>query len=312
MFNAVGVISQAIKRNDHVFVDLEGVGVFGDGCRSGAIQPEFFARVRRHRDEAFTVTRIGEPHHCTGGFHRGVFIVRNNIANQYHFRPLIAPRFCGVTHRFQVALVQMFQSGKNGVLMAIQKVLDLDNRWHRLLDLSKEFQTHCANVPGHPMQDKPRGGDDAVAAFFLDARKSGEKFIGDVLAQAGFTKLCAWDFQYFFTFKFFAGLVKRADAKFRHVDIMNLAHVVIEPFDLHPFCVRRDHFPRREIVECGAPKHGFLAARIHRHVAADATRVSTRRIAGPHQARQLCGLHCALGHHTGFAADGRDGRGHAG
>ena len=42
--------------------------------------------------------------------------------------------------------------------------------------------------------------------------------------------------------------------------------------------IGRHHAPRREVVERGAPQHGFLAAGVHRDVAADARRVGRRRI----------------------------------
>ena len=53
-FDAIGVLGHARQRNDHVFVDLEGIGVAADGCRLFAVQPEFFARLRADGDKAFT------------------------------------------------------------------------------------------------------------------------------------------------------------------------------------------------------------------------------------------------------------------
>ena len=187
--------------------------------------------------------------------------------------------------------------------MAIQKILDFDNRWNRFLDLSEELQADRANMFGHAVQHKARRRDDAVAAFFLNARKSGEKFIGDVFPQTGFAKHPTGDFQRFFADEFLACLVEGADAKFRKSNIMDLAHVVAEPLNLHPLRIRRHHFPRRQIIECSAPQHRFLAARVHGHIAADAARIRTRRVARPHEARQFRRFHRALGHHARLAAD---------
>ena len=43
--NTIGVFSHARQRNHHVLVDLERVGVLGDGGRPLAVQPEFFSRL---------------------------------------------------------------------------------------------------------------------------------------------------------------------------------------------------------------------------------------------------------------------------
>ena len=90
VLNAFRIITETIQRNHHVFIDLEGVGVFGNRCRARAIKPEFLARFRCDGHEAFAVTGVGDAHHRAGRLHRGVLIVRNNVADQHHFWPLIA------------------------------------------------------------------------------------------------------------------------------------------------------------------------------------------------------------------------------
>ena len=50
--DGVGVFAQPLERNDDVLVDLEGVGVLGDRCGAGAIEPELAARLGAYRDEA--------------------------------------------------------------------------------------------------------------------------------------------------------------------------------------------------------------------------------------------------------------------
>ena len=65
--DAVGVIAQARQRNHDVLVDLERVGVLGDGRGARAVEPEFLARVGGHRDEAFRAARVRDAHDLRGG-----------------------------------------------------------------------------------------------------------------------------------------------------------------------------------------------------------------------------------------------------
>ena len=90
MFNAVGIVSEPVERDDHVLVDLECIGVFGNGSGTCAVQPEFLACIGCDGNKAFAVTRIGKPYHRARGLHYSVFVVRHNVANQHHLRPLIA------------------------------------------------------------------------------------------------------------------------------------------------------------------------------------------------------------------------------
>ena len=41
--DAVGIVAQTIERNHDIFVDLERVGMRGDRCGAGSVQPEFLA-----------------------------------------------------------------------------------------------------------------------------------------------------------------------------------------------------------------------------------------------------------------------------
>ena len=52
-------------------------------------------------------------------------------------------------------------------------------------------------MPRHAMQHPARRGDQAIAAFFLDARQTRQELIGDVLAQALLAKPSAFDVQRF-------------------------------------------------------------------------------------------------------------------
>ena len=60
--DAVGVVAQARQRDHHVLVDLEGVGVPGDGGGARAVEPEFLARLGEYRDEALAAARVGDAH----------------------------------------------------------------------------------------------------------------------------------------------------------------------------------------------------------------------------------------------------------
>ena len=84
---------------------------------------------------------------------------------------------------------------------------------------------------------------------------------------------------------------------------MDLAAVVIESRDLEQVAGRVDHAPRREVVERGAPQHGFLAAGVHRDVAADAGGVRRCGIDGEHEAVRLGSFHHAPGDDPRAAAN---------
>ena len=87
------------------------------------------------------------------------------------------------------------------------------------------------------------------------------------------------------------------------IRVVNLAQVVIHARDFQPLTKRGDHAPLQQVIECGAPQHGLLAARIHRNIAADAARIRTGRVARPHEPRVLGGLHRAAGDDARFALD---------
>ena len=172
----------------------------------------------------------------------------------------------------------------------IEVILDFHDRRDRIARLAKEFQADGAGEFRHLVQDPARRRDQAVAAFFLDARQAGEEFVRHVLAQALFTELAARNFQDF-------RLERRV--RFRRVararvtpfqletcqcDIVDLAQVMVQARDVEPVAVRVDHAPRGQVVQRRAPQHGLLAARIHGDVAADARSVGRGRVDGEHEA----------------------------
>ena len=67
---AVGVVAEALERDDDVLVDLERVGVLGDRRGARAVEPELLARLGRHGDEALAAARVGDAHDLRGGLAR--------------------------------------------------------------------------------------------------------------------------------------------------------------------------------------------------------------------------------------------------
>ena len=87
---------------------------------------------------------------------------------------------------------------------------------------------------------------------------------------------------------------RRRSGGFRSVasrGVVDLAEIVVQAADHHPVGVRRDHLPRHQVVQRGAPQHGLLAAGVHRHVAADAGGIGRRRVDREHQAGVVGGFH---------------------
>ena len=70
--DAVGVVAQALERNDDVLVDLERVGVPRDRGGARAVEPELLARLGGDGDEAFAAARVGDADHFGGGLRDGV------------------------------------------------------------------------------------------------------------------------------------------------------------------------------------------------------------------------------------------------
>ena len=91
-----------------------------------------------------------------------------------------------------------------------------------------------------------------------------------------------------------------------------LPRLWFDPADFDPFGVRRDHAPRHQVVQRGAPQHGLLAAGVHRHVAADGRGIGRGRVDREHQPGGIGRFHHPLGDDAGTAVDGGDFEFHAG
>ena len=272
--DAVAVVAQPRQRNHHVFVDLEGVGVLGDGGGAAAVQPEALARFRGNGDEALAVARIGQPHHLAGGFRHCILVVRYEVRNQHHLGPALAFGLGHIGHRAHIAPVQMFEAGQLHAggqrgAAGLEQIGDFDDGRRGFGHGAEEFEADGANMLGHAVQHEARAGDDAVAAFFLHAGQAGQEFVSNVFAQAHFAEGAAGDVQLTAGYDGATVILELADAEAGDVDVVDLAVVVAQAFNELPLAVRVHHLPAGEVVQRGAPQHCFLAAGVHCDIAAD-------------------------------------------
>ena len=307
--DAIGVIAEALERNDDVLVDLERVRVPGDRRGARAILPEFLARLGRHRDEALAAAGIGDPDHFRSGLRHRHVVVADDVAQQHHFRPAVAPRLGRVTHGLHVALVQMLEPREDRACgPRVEVALDLDDRRHRIANLPEELEAHRADRRRHPVQHESRGGDEPVATLLLHTGQASEELVGDVLAESRLAESSAGNRQRLLAPQRGAVGVVPGELERRDGGVVDLAEIVVRSRDFQPFGIGRDHPPRDEIVERRPPQHRLLAAGVHRDVAADARGVGGRRVDGEDQPFGFRRLHHALGHDTRAAVDRRDGR----
>ena len=302
--NAVGVFGHARQRNHHVFVDFESVGVLADGRRFLAVQPKLFARLGADGNKAFAAARVGNAHHLGGGARHRIGIVACNVAKQGHFGQSAALGFGGVAHGFQVPIVQMLQARQQharALLLGKHEVFDLHNAGHRVARVAKKLQHHGAGVGRHAVQHPARAGDQAVAAFFLDAWQAAQELVGDVFAQAFFAKGLAGNVQALGAQGGFAVGLEVLEFKAGHFGVMDLAHVVVKARHFQPLGLGRDHAPARQVVQRRAPQHGFFATRVHGNVAAYAAGLCRGGVHCEHIAAPLRRVGHALGDDAGLA-----------
>ena len=192
------------------------------------------------------------------------------------------------------------------------EVLDVDDGRHAVLWIAEELQADGAHMLGHLVDDPARAGDQPIATLFLDAWQAAEEFVGDILAQPFLAEAAARDVEALGALELAAGGVEITQLEAGGLDLMDLAQVVIQPGDLKPFSLGRDHAPAGQIVERGAPQHSLFAAGIHRHIAADTGRLGRGRVDREHITMQLGQIGNALRDHAGFAPDRRHRLGHTG
>ena len=213
----------------------------------------------------------------------------------------------GVAHGLEVAVVEVLEPGEDGAAargLGEHEVLDLDDARHRVLRVAEELEAHRAHVLWHAVHNPARAGDQPVAAFLLDAGQAAQELVGDVLAQAFLAEAGAGDVEPFGALEGLAAGIEVTQLEAGHRHVVDLAEVVVQPHDLEPLGVGRDHLPAGKVVQRRAPQHSLLAAGVHRDVAADARRLGAGRVDGENVAGTLGGVGHALRHHAGFAEDG--------
>ena len=163
-----------------------------------------------------------------------IFIVADDIANQYHLGQDTALGFGRVTDRAQISLVQVLQSGQDCAALlgfGIEEILDFNNRWNCITGLTKKLQANSAGLLRHLVQNPARRGDKTIASFFLDTRQTSQEFVCNVLAQAFFTEGTASNFQNFrledFSLLTFFTRVRPFQLEARDFDVMNLAQIMV-------------------------------------------------------------------------------------
>ena len=301
--DAVRIFAQAFQRNHHVFVDFEGVGVLGDGGGAGAVEPEGFALFRRCGNKAFAVAGTRQFADVLGSSLHLCFVVRHHIGNQHHFRAAFAGGLGGIAHGADVPPVQMLQAGQFHRRMRLHEIADFHDGRRGVGHRAEKFQAHGARVFGHFVQHERGAGDDAVRAFLLHARQATQEFVGNVLAQSDFAEFAACNFQRFGFQHRFAVVMQRVDMEHSGFFVVDFAEIVAHALHLHPFALRIDHFPPRQIVQRRAPQHSFFAACVHGHVATDARCVRRSGIHGKHQPRRVCCLFHPPRYHARTAHD---------
>ncbi len=83
---------------------------------------------------------------------------------------------------------------------------------------------------------------------------------------------------------------------------MQLTHIVIQPLNLKPVSIRRNHFPGKQIIHTGAPDHRMFTPCIGSHITTDGTGPKTGRI-GSEDAGSGC-----FHHFTGYGTCLRSNR----
>jgi hypothetical protein len=301
--DAVGVLAQLVERDHHVLVDLEGIGVPGDGGGARAVEPEALPLLWRHGHEALAVARVGDAHHVRGRLAHRVLVVAHDVGDEDHARAPTALRLGGIADRLHVALVQVLEPGEDRLRMRVEVALDLDDGGHGLLHVPEELQAHGAHVLRHPVKDEGGRCDEPVAAFLLHARQAPEELVRHVLAEAFLAQALALDLERFLALQRAPVGGEAPDAEARHRLVVDAAAVVVEALDLEPVGLGGHHAPRSEVVERRAPEHRLLAAGIHRDVAADARGIRRGGVDREDQPLLLRGLHHALGDDARAAAD---------
>ena len=147
------VLAQALQRNHHVLVDLERVGVLGDGGGARAVEPELLARLGADGDEAFAARArwpcapLREAARATASSSSPTMSPNSTIFGQ-----AAALALGGVADRAQVALVQVLEAGQDRAVGQLglreHEVLDLDDGGTASLRRCRRTRgRRCARAP---------------------------------------------------------------------------------------------------------------------------------------------------------------------
>ena len=201
----------------------------------------------------------------------------------------------------------MLQAGQHharALLLGKHEILDIDNAGHGVARMAKKFQADGAGVLRLAVHHPARAGDQAIAAFFLDARQAAEKFIGHVLSETFLAESFAGNIQALGALQGFAVGTEIFEIEAGYLGIVDFAHVVVDTGHFQPGGVGCDHAPRGQVVQRRAPQHGFFATGIHRDVAAHARGLGRGRIDRKNKTGTLGGFRHPLRHHARLGPDG--------
>jgi len=150
--------------------------------------------------------------------------------------------------------------------------------------VAEKLQAHGAGVRRHAVHHPARAGDQAVAAFLLDAGQAAQELVGDVLAQAFFAKAGAGNVQPLGAQQACVpSASKYCSSKLATPASWILPRLWLRRVTSSHCGLGRDHAPAGQVVQRRAPQHGLFAARVHGNVAANATGLGTR--SGPPRTR---------------------------
>ena len=305
---------QVLQWNDHILVDLEGVGMGGDGGGTGAVQPETLAGLGADGDEAFAAALIGQAHDMAGGQPQRGLVIADEVGQQHHLGSLLSGGLGGVAHGLEVAVVQVLQPGQAHGRVGFHIAGDGEYGFHRRGHFRvEEFQADGTHMGGHAMENEAGGGDQPVATFLLHTRQAGEELVSDILAQTVLAEGLAGNFQPFRLAPagFAIGFVV-VDFKHHPFLLVNFPQVVADTHHFQPVAVGHDHAPGSEIVQGGAPEHGLLAAGVHGDIAADGGSILRGGIDGEGQLVLLGQIGNPAGDHAAFCPYRGHGFFHAG
>jgi hypothetical protein len=217
----------------------------------------------------------------------------------------------GVAHGLQVAVVQVLQTRQQGhaaaLLLGKHEVLDLDDAGHGVFGIAKELQAHGARVLGHAVHHPARAGDQAVAAFFLDAGQARQKLVGHVLAQALLAEARPGMSSRSVLQQGLAIGLEILQLEAGHLHVVDLAQVVVQAGHFQPLRLRAS--PCASWPGCPAPCPTARPSCRRRswRCCRRCTRPRRGRVHRKHKAAALGRIGHALRDHAGFGPDGGHG-----